>query len=196
MVKLFKDGHPYLDLRDLTVEVARHEVLTQQFRTVHFRLCTALAVIAAPSSPERAIKVFSIPAEPRSPQCLVARNCTCGDGLAEFPVLAGWNDGGSTPCSTSFGVSFGDGIVALARVAGPVCSNAGDVVIGWDLARVWLSNSGSMGASPTSLLATSTARISSVWSPIPRWTFYQTRSGPSTRRGVLAQRACAHPIRP
>ena len=82
----------------------------------------------------------SVPAVPRCPQCLVARNCTCGDGLAEFPVLAGWNDGGSASCSTSFGASFGDGIVALPRVAGPVGSNAGDVLIGWDLAWIWLES--------------------------------------------------------
>ena len=53
-----------------------------------------------------------------------------------------------------------------------------------DLARVWLSKSGSMGASPTSPLVTSTAQISSVWSLNPRWTFRQTRGGPSTRPEV------------
>ena len=35
--------------------------LAPQFRTVHFRLCTASAVVAAPSSPERAAEVFRCP---------------------------------------------------------------------------------------------------------------------------------------
>ena len=47
-----QDGDTDLKLGHLTVEVTRHEALTQQFHTVHLCLDAAPAVIAAPSSPD------------------------------------------------------------------------------------------------------------------------------------------------
>ena len=63
-----QDGHTDLELGNLTVEVPRHEALTQQFHTVHLGLVAASAVVSAPSSPERAAEVF------RCSQGLVARD--------------------------------------------------------------------------------------------------------------------------
>ena len=40
---------------------------------------------------------------------------------------------------------------------------------------IWPRSSGSMGASPTSLVASSAARISSVFSWVPMWTLRRTR---------------------
>lgn len=47
-----EDGDPDLELRDLTVEVARCQSLPQQFDAVHLCLDAAPAVIPAPSSPD------------------------------------------------------------------------------------------------------------------------------------------------
>ena len=104
----------------MAVGVPRHEALTRQFRTVHFCLCSAPAVIATPSSPKRTAEVF------RRPQRRIARGRTCCDGLPRLGVLAGQDHGISTPS--------GDGIVARARVSGPVGSDSGDLLIGRDLA--------------------------------------------------------------
>jgi len=94
-----------LKLRNLTVEVPRHQAPAQQFHTIHLGFDAALAVVAAPSSPERTAKVF------RRPQGLVARDPTCGDSFPRLGVPAWRNDGDSTP--------FGDGIVALSGVMAP-----------------------------------------------------------------------------
>lgn len=88
---------------------------------MHFRLCTASAVVAAPSSPERTSEVF------RRPQSLVARDGTYGGGLPRLGVLAGWNDCVST--------LFGDCIMALTGVVGAVGCDTGDHLIGMDLAQ-------------------------------------------------------------
>ena len=50
--KADQDGNTDLELSDLTVEVLRHEALTQQFYKVHLALNVAPAVVSAPSSPE------------------------------------------------------------------------------------------------------------------------------------------------
>ena len=47
-----QDGHTDLELRDLTVEVPRGQAPVRRFHTVHLGLDAALAVIAAPSSPD------------------------------------------------------------------------------------------------------------------------------------------------
>jgi hypothetical protein len=103
----------------LAIEVSRHQALTQQFDTVHLGFDAASAVVAAPFSPERSTEVF------RCPQGFVARNCTCGDGLPRLGILARRDD--------SVGSAFGYGIVALARVVGPVGGDTGDLLVGRDL---------------------------------------------------------------
>jgi hypothetical protein len=61
--------------------------------------------------------------------------------------------------------------MALAGVEGTIGGDAGDLLIG----GIWSSSSGSMGASPTSLVVNSAARISSDFSSIPMWILRQTR---------------------
>jgi hypothetical protein len=56
---------PDLELGNLTVEVPRHEALTQQFHTVHLCLDAAPAVIASPSSPNGPTEVFRCAQVPR-----------------------------------------------------------------------------------------------------------------------------------
>jgi hypothetical protein len=70
-----QSGDTNLELRHLTVEVTRHEALTQQFDTGHLGFDAASAVVAAPSSPERTAEVF------RFLECCVARDRTCRDRL-------------------------------------------------------------------------------------------------------------------
>lgn len=53
-----QDGDTHLELRDLTVEVACGEALTEQLDTVHLGLCAASAVIPAPSSPDGPATAF------------------------------------------------------------------------------------------------------------------------------------------
>ena len=48
------NGGTDLELRDLTVEVPRHEALAQQFHAMHLGFDAASAVVAAPSSPDGA----------------------------------------------------------------------------------------------------------------------------------------------
>ncbi len=114
-------GNTDLELRDLAVEVPRHQALTQQFDAVHLGLCATSAVVSAPSSPERASEVL------RRPQRLVARDRACRFCLSRLGVLAGRDHG--------IGPAFGDGVVAFARVAGPVGGYACDLLIGRDLAE-------------------------------------------------------------
>lgn len=47
-------GDPDVELRDLPVEVPRHEALAQKLDAVHLRFGAAPAVVVAPSSPDRA----------------------------------------------------------------------------------------------------------------------------------------------
>ena len=108
-----------LELCDQTVKVPRHETLPEQFHTVDFRLCTASAVVAAPSSPECATEVF------RRPEGLVARGGTSSGRLPRLGVLARRNDG--------VGTALCDRIVALASVIGTVGSDAGNLLIERDL---------------------------------------------------------------
>lgn len=49
-----QDGEPDVELGDLPVEVPRREALTEQLDAMHLRLGAASAVVAAPSSPNRA----------------------------------------------------------------------------------------------------------------------------------------------
>lgn len=53
-----QDGDTNLELRHLTVDVTRNEALTQQFDTVRIDFGAASAVVAAPSSPQRAAQTF------------------------------------------------------------------------------------------------------------------------------------------
>ena len=53
-----QNGDTDLKLRDLSVEVPRHEALPQQFHTVHLRFDAASAVVSAPSSPDRSAEAF------------------------------------------------------------------------------------------------------------------------------------------
>ena len=68
-----QDGDPDLELRNLTVEVPRHEPLAHQFHAMHLRFDATSAVVSAPSSPERAAKIF------RSAQGLVTSHGSGGD---------------------------------------------------------------------------------------------------------------------
>jgi len=58
-------------------------------------------------------------------QCLVARDRACGDGLPGFRVPAGLHDRVSP--------AFGDGVMALACIAGAVGCDAGTILVGPDL---------------------------------------------------------------
>ena len=70
-----------LEFGNLTVEVPRHEPLAQQFDTMHLRFD------AAPSLPKGPAEVFG------SPQGLVSRGGTGGDGLPWLRIFAGWDKG-------------------------------------------------------------------------------------------------------
>jgi len=61
------------------------------------------------------------PGLPGARKGLVARDCTCGGGFARLGVPVLRHDGDST--------RFGDGVVALPGVTGPVGSDAGDLLI-------------------------------------------------------------------
>ena len=80
--------------------------------------------------------------------------------------------------------AVGDGVVALAGVVGAVCGNARNLFFCRDLAE----QTGQTGASPMWFPVISTARISSVFSSIPRWTLRQTR-----RLELPCLRACHSP---
>ena len=110
-----QDGDTDLELRDLAVEVPRHEALTQQFHTVHLRFDAASAVIAAPSSPDRPTEAL------RCAQGFVPCDCSGRVGLPWLGVFAGWNDCSGTP--------GGDGVMAFARVEGAISGDAGDLLI-------------------------------------------------------------------
>lgn len=75
-------GNTNLELRDLAVEVPRHEALTKEFEAVHFRFCAASSVILAPPSPKCTAVVL------RGPQRLVARDRTCRFSFPWLGVLA------------------------------------------------------------------------------------------------------------
>jgi len=174
----------------LTFEVPRHEALAQKFHTVHLGFDAATAVVSAPSSPERTAQIF------RRPQGFIARDGTCGDRLPWIGVFAWRYDG--------MGSTFGNGIFALPGVVGTVGCDAGDLLIGRDLA----SSLGSMGASPISLLVTFNALTFSVSSSIPRWILRQTRRfgppcvqafhspSPSTLIPLLSIKRCSGPTDP
>jgi hypothetical protein len=53
-----QDGHPYLDLGDLTVEVPSAQPLAPQFQTVNLCFDAAAAVVIAPSSPDGSTKAL------------------------------------------------------------------------------------------------------------------------------------------
>ena len=116
-----QNGDTDLKLRDLSVEVPRHEALPQQFHTVHLRFDAASAVVSAPSSPEGPAEVF------RGAQGLVSCGRASCDHLPRLGVPAGRDDG--------MGTAVSDGIVALAGVVGTVCRNTADLLLIRDLAE-------------------------------------------------------------
>src|SRR6056297_953708 len=81
---------------------------------MHLRFDATSAVVSAPSSPERAAKIF------RSAQGLVTSHGSGGDGLPRLRVLAGRYDGMSATVS--------DRIMALAGVVGAVSGDAADLL--------------------------------------------------------------------
>lgn len=94
------------------------------------------------------------------PQCFVARG---RPHLGRFPrtcILARWNDG--------LRIAPDNRRMTCLGVVGAIATNAANRFV----QRVWLSNSGNMGTSPTLLSVTSMARISSVWASMPRCTRY------------------------
>ena len=54
-----ENGSANLNLRDLSVEVTRHEALAQKFHAKHFGLDAASAVVSAPPSPESPTQVLA-----------------------------------------------------------------------------------------------------------------------------------------
>ena len=117
------NGDTNLELRDLTVEVACGEALPQELAAVHLGLCTASAVMAAPSSPDGSTQTL------RSPQDFVARNSTWCVWRPGFGVLAGRND--------RRGTSGRDGVMAFAGVEGAVGVDSGDLLAVWDLVELF-----------------------------------------------------------
>ena len=53
-----KDRSTDLDFRDLPIEVTRREALTEQFKTMHFRLNATSAVISSQLPPQRTAQIF------------------------------------------------------------------------------------------------------------------------------------------
>ena len=157
---------------------------------MHLGLGAASAVIAAPSSPD------GPPDALRCAQDLVAGDRPGGVGLPGLGVLAGWDDRGSP--------AGGDRVMALAGVEGPSAVTLAISCPG----GIWSSRSGSMGASPTSLVVNSAALISNDFSSIPMWILRQTRRfvppclrafhspSPSTLIPVLSTSRCRGPSEP
>lgn len=81
------DSDTDLDVRNLTVEIPRHEALAQQFHTVHLRFDAASAVVSGPVSSDGVTEVF------RRAKGLVARDCACCRWFPGLGVPARWDDG-------------------------------------------------------------------------------------------------------
>lgn len=82
-------GDADLEFSDMTVEVPCHEPLIQQFSAAHLRLDAAPAVIADPSSTERAVQIF------RDPQGAFRAMAPAVMAFHGFPFLRG----GMTACA-------------------------------------------------------------------------------------------------
>jgi hypothetical protein len=105
--------------------------------------------------------VISTPASPQGPAqislCInriVTRNCSITPRLPGFGILARRDH--------RMGISRRNRLMAFASVICPVCGDTADVLDG-----IWFRSSGNMGVSPMLLPVSSTARNSSVPSPIP-----------------------------
>ena len=158
-----QDDNTDLQFKSATCLVTRREALAQQLHAMHPGLDAASAVVSGQSSPQRTAQIS------RRAHRFVAGDCSSGCRLPGFCVLARWNDG--------TGVTGSNRLVAFAGVTGPVSGDADDFLNGRD----WSRSSGSMGASPTLLPVTSTARTSSVSSSIPMCILRQMRRlGPPT----------------
>jgi len=114
----------------LTIESARHDALTEQLETVHFRFDEAAAMIAAPFLPDGASKPLD------RTERFIAGSRAGAILLPCSSVAANWND--------SLGIAFGDRGMALfgvVRAVPPtllICSSAG----------ICANRSGRTGASP------------------------------------------------
>ena len=75
-VKPFRTATRIWELGDLTFEVPCAQPLAQQFQAMHLGFDAALAVMAAPSSPDRPAEAFGCA------QGRVARDCPCRAGLS------------------------------------------------------------------------------------------------------------------
>ncbi len=160
-------------------------------------------MVAAPVPPERPAQVL------RRPQDLVARPGACRVQLPGPRISAGRND---RRCSARRdGVMAGAGVIGVAsgaRTGGASAGNSAVTLAISSSAGIWASRSGSIGASPTLLDVTSTARISNVCSSIPRWILRHTRRfeqpclrvchspSPSTLMPVLSMSWCSGPLDP
>jgi hypothetical protein len=114
-----------------------------------FGFDTASVMVSAPPSPQSAAQI-SLRID-----SLVSDGGTGACGLPWLGILARWDD--------SMGIAGGNRLGVFSRVIRPICSEAADVLIGWDLIKQF----GQSRSSPILLVVTSTARTSSVSSSIP-----------------------------
>ena len=113
---------------DLSIEVAGHDTLTQQFEAVHFGLDAASQMIAAPAFPD-------CPSE--------------ASGRANG-FIAGLNAGGVLPPwprvpASGYdrtGIACGNGFVAGSCVVGPIGADCGDGLILGDLVQQFRQHGG------------------------------------------------------
>ena len=116
-----QDGDASRELRDLTVDVACIDALTEPLDAVHLGFGPASAVVSAPSLPDRSTDALWCAQE------VAPGDCPGGVGFPRFGVLEGRDN-----CD---GATGGDGILALAGVKCAVGCDAGDLLLGWDLVK-------------------------------------------------------------
>ena len=103
------------------MEISRHQGLAEKLDAMHFGLDAATAVISAPALPDGSAQIA------RGLDCIVACDGTCARGLPRFGILARGYE--------RMSATGGNRIMAFARVVGPVCGDAADVLMGRDLVQ-------------------------------------------------------------
>lgn len=86
---------------------------------MHLGLDAAPAVVSAPPFPDGSTEIA------RGIDRIVAGDSPCARGFPRFGILAGCYDG--------MGIAGGNRVVAFARVVAPVCRDAADGLILWNL---------------------------------------------------------------
>ena len=116
-----QDGRPDLKLGHLSVEVARHDALSQEFEAAHLGLDQASSVIASPAFPDSPAKTAA------TAQGVVARDRPCRVFLPRLAVPAGRDD---RRCPARR-----DGGVTGPRIIGPIGGDHAQGLIARDLVQ-------------------------------------------------------------